>query len=247
MAKITKSTGSGRGGIFLDECSTKFELLGSPWIYTSPHAEWNTPAIHGIVKKFKKKEIIIHSGEQIDCIYYLNKGRIKTVATSPSGSQKILWYIEAGCIFGETAFFNQKPCDYNFLAITDCEVYIFPKDIIIQEIIPKSPDLTLSIIRTLSRKVHILSTQVEDCVFSKPLIRVAKLIYLLYQGHILIDNKETSTIPLTQEDIASTLGMHRVTVNQVLKHLKGLQALEDHTHLIIVKDVKILKEIFNEK
>ncbi|MEA4901616.1 Crp/Fnr family transcriptional regulator [Desulfitobacterium sp.] len=231
----------------MDEYSEGFELLGSPWIRKSTHTEWNTLTIHGVLKQFKKKEIIIHSGEHIDCIYYLKKGRIKTVALSPSGSQKILWYIDAGCIFGETAFFNQKPCDYNFLAMADCEVYIYPKDIVMQEIIPKYPELTLSIIRTLSRKVHILSTQVEDCVFNKPLIRVAKLIYLLYQGHILTDKNGTATISLSQEDIASTLGMHRVTVNQVLKHLKELQALEDHTHLIIVKDLEKLKEIFTER
>lgn len=225
---------------------TKFELLGSPWIYASSQAEWNTADVSASVKKFKKNEAIISGGEQINCIYYLDKGIIKTVATSPSGNQKILWYIEAGCIFGETAFFNQKPCDYDFLAITDCEVHIFSKDTIMHEIIPKFPDLALSIITTLSRKVHILSTQVEDCVFNKPLIRVAKLIYLLYQRHLLIDKNEDSTIHLTQEDIASTLGMHRVTVNQSLKHLKELQALEDHTHLIIVKNVKILKEVFQE-
>ncbi|SHN59423.1 Crp/Fnr family transcriptional regulator [Desulfitobacterium chlororespirans] len=227
----------------MNEGTNDFELLGSPWICENPHADWTAPAAHGIFKKFKKKEIIIHSGDQIDCIYYLNKGRIKTVAQSPSGSQKILWYIEAGSIFGETPFFNRKPCDYNFFAVTDCEIYIYPMEIIMQEIIPKFPDLTLSIIKTLSRKVHILSTQVEDCVFNKPLARVAKLIYLLHQGRILVDKRGSSSIPLTQEDIANTLGMHRVTVNQALKHLKEIQALKDHTHLMIINDLEKLKEV----
>ncbi|GAB6179619.1 Crp/Fnr family transcriptional regulator [Desulfotomaculum defluvii] len=226
--------------------NTKLELLGSPWIYTDQQIQWDSVLSKGRVKQVKKKGIIIDEGKLIDCLYYLKNGRVKTVAISPSGHQKIVWYIDSGCIFGETPFFNQKPCDYSFVALTDCEIYVFPKEVVLQEIIAKHPDLTISIIQMLSRKVHILSTQVEDFTFNKPIVRVAKLVYLLHQGHNLTDKKGTPMIPLTQEDIGGVLGMHRVTVNQALKRLKELHALEDHTRHVIVKDLDILKGIFSK-
>lgn len=232
------------GVILLQEETTKFELLGSPWICTENKTPWDNSLIKCKVKFFQKNETVINHGELIECLYYLKKGRIKTVAISPSGHQKILWYMDAGCVFGETAFFNQKPCDYSFIALTECEVHVFPKDVITLEMISKFPDLALSIITMLARKVHVLSTQIEGFAFNKPIVRVSKLIYLLHQRHNRAMKNGTAPIPFTQEEIAEILGMHRVTVNLVIKQLKEAQILDDHTHLITVKDVDKLKEIF---
>ncbi len=226
--------------------SVNFDLLGSPWIYTVQKDGWDNALLKSTVCLYKKKDFIIQSGEIIECLYYLKKGRIKTVAVSPSGQQKIMWYINASCIFGETPFFNQKPCDYNFVAVTDCEIHILSKDILFQEVIPKYPELVISLLTTMSLKIHILSTQVEDLAFNKPIIRVAKLLYQFYQGNNLKIKKGTAVIPITQEDIAGILGIHRVTVNQIIRYLKEIQALEDNTHLIIVKNIKKLQEVFSQ-
>lgn len=222
------------------------ELLSSPWIHIDQQLHWDNSAIGSQLKHYKSKEIIIRAGTLVNCLYYLKEGRLKTTAISPSGHQKILWYLETGCIFGETAFFNQKPCDYDFVAVTDCEVLLFPSEVVFQEIIPKNPSLTLSLITMLTRKVHILSTQVEDFTFNKPVVRVAKLVYLLYQENHLLNKKKPASLPLKQEDIAELLGLHRVTVNQALRYLKEIKALEDDSH-IIVKDAARLKEIFGDK
>lgn len=223
--------------------TVNIELLSSPWIHIDQQLQWDNTAIGSQVKYYKSKEIIIRAGTLLNCLYYLKEGRLKTTAISPSGHQKIMWYLETGCFFGETAFFNQKPCDYDFIAVTDCEVLRFPSEVVFQEIIPKNPSLTLSLITMLTRKVHILSTQVEDFTFNKPVARVAKLVYLLYQENHRLTKKNTASIPLKQDDIAELLGLHRVTVNQALRHLKDSKALEDDSH-IIVKDPAKLKEIF---
>lgn len=89
--------------------SINFDLLGSPWISTIQKYDWDNALEKSTVRQYKKKDFIIQSGEIIECLYYLKKGRIKTVAISPSGQQKIMWYINSCCIFGETPFFNQKP------------------------------------------------------------------------------------------------------------------------------------------
>ena len=105
------------------------------------------------------------------------------------------------------------------------------------------PMIGIGIITMLSKKVHILSTQIEDFAFNKPIVRVAKLIYLLHQRNAIAEHRQTGSIPFKQEDIGSILGIHRVTVNQALKRLKHIGALEDN-NLIIVKDLDILKTVF---
>ena len=125
----------------------------------------------------------------------------------------------------------------------ECEIYIFSREVVYKEIIPQQPDITLSIIETLARKVHILSTQVEDFTFSKAIIRIAKVIYFLYERYTAKDQNEHIKRPLTQEIIAEMAGIHRVTVNQILKQFKSQQILEERSHSIIIKDLEKLKEI----
>lgn len=132
------------------------------------------------------------------------------------------------------------------MAETDCEVKILTKDLLLQEVIPKYPELVMSLFTTMSLKIHILSSQVEDLTFNKPIIRVAKLLYQLYQGNNLKYKKGFAVIPINQEDIASILGIHRVTVNQIIRYFKKIQALEDNTHLIIIKEIDKLKEAFSQ-
>jgi len=219
------------------------DLLASPWIRIDPNIDWDHILTTSNVRVCKKGDVIINAGDSIESLYFLKSGRIKTIAISSSGNQKIMWYIDHDCFFGETPFFNHKTCDYIFVADTECEIYIFPREIVQKEIIPNHSDITLSIIETLARKVHILSTQVEDFTFSKAIIRIAKVIYFLYEGYALKEKKVPMKIPLTQEIIAEMVGIHRVTVNQVLKQFKSQQILEEHSHLIIIKNLEKLKEI----
>lgn len=219
------------------------DLLASPWIRIDKNIDWARILANNTVRVCKKGDVIINAGDSIESLYFLRTGRIKTIAVSPGGNQKIMWYIDHDCFFGETPFFNHKACDYIFVADTECEIYIFPREIVQKEILPNHADITLSIIETLARKVHILSTQVEDFTFSKAIIRIAKVIYFFYEGYALNEKKVPLKIPLTQEIIAEMVGIHRVTVNQVLKQFKSQQILEEHSHLIIIKNLEKLKEI----
>ncbi len=219
------------------------DLLASPWIRIDQNIDWDHILSHSNVRMCKKGDVIINAGDSIESLYFLKSGRIKTIAISSAGNQKIMWYIEQDCFFGETPFFNHKSCDYVFVADTECEIYIFSREVVYKEIIPQQPDITLSIIETLARKVHILSTQVEDFTFSKAIIRIAKVIYFLYEGYTAKDQNEPIKIPLTQEIIAEMAGIHRVTVNQILKQFKSQQILEERSHSIIIKDLEKLKEI----
>ncbi|SDF42779.1 Crp/Fnr family transcriptional regulator [Sporolituus thermophilus] len=219
------------------------ETLWSPWICCTHARNWEQVFHLSHRRFYKKKELIIQRGQQIDHLYYLKTGRVKTVAWNQDGQQKTIWFIEGSGIFGETPFFNNKSCDYCFLAETDCEIYLFPRDVIFHEIIPHYPDLVVSLLTTLTRKVHILSTQVEYLTFCKPIIRVARLIYLLFQNNKATGNEKPPALPVTQESLADILGLHRVTVNNVIRQLKNKQILENRPHFIIVKDEQKLHDL----
>ena len=80
----------------------------------------------------------------------------------------------------------------------------------------------------------------------KPLARVAKLIYLFYGNKKETGWKEYPSLPVSQEDIANLLGLHRVTVNQALQSLRTSGVLENNTHRIIVRNPELLRIAANQ-
>lgn len=228
-----------------DESSQRYDMLSSPWICAGEAVSWEAVLQHGVLREYRKNEVIIHAGQTLDALGYLKNGLVKTVAPEVSGQEKIIWYIETGCVLGETPLFNNKPCAYYFEAVENCQVYWFSKATVHGVILEKHPEITKFLLSILARKVHVLSTQVEDQVFLRPAVRVAKVIYLFYERKKVTGWKEYPSLPVTQEDIANLLGLHRVTVNQILQNMKSCGILENHTHRIIVRDLDLLKKAAN--
>ena len=225
-----------------EEQEKTYDMLSSPWICAGEAVSWEGVLQHGVLREYRKNDIIIQAGQELEALAYLKDGVVKTVAPEESGQEKIIWYIESGCVLGETPLFNNKPCAYYFQAVEDCRVYWFSKSTVYGVILVKYPEITRSLLSIMARKVHVLSTQVEDQVFLKPMARVAKVIYLFYSKKKETGWKEYPSLPVSQEDIANLLGLHRVTVNQALQAMRNSGILENNTHRIIVRDVELLKK-----
>ncbi len=219
------------------ETSGELVFLSSPWIDSALPSPWEDFLGLATRKTFRKNEYLISSGQILEHLYYLRKGEIKTLALNSGGQQKTLWFLAAGSVFGETPLFNRKPCAYFFQALTDCEVYLFKRDTL-EGLFARDPRVAVSLVATLTRKVHVLSCQIEDSLFCKPAVRVAKLIYLLYQSRQKAGNE---SLPITQEDIAAVLGLHRVTVNQAIGVMKREDILDIKNHQIIIRSVEKLR------
>lgn len=224
---------------------TKYDMMSSLWICSGEAVAWEGVLKYGVLKEYKKNEIIIQAGQTLEALAYLKNGVVKTVATEESGLEKIIWFIEAGGVMGETPLFNKKPCAYYFQAVQDCQVYWFSKAVLFTVILVKHPEIAKSLLTIMARKVHVLSTQVEDQFFLKSMARVAKLIYLFYRGNNEPSSKEHHLLHVTQEDIASLLGLHRVTVNQALQIMRSNGIIEVKKHRIIVLDLELLKNAAN--
>lgn len=227
----------------IDSHQLEYLALESPWIHIEQKSKWEQILPLAQHRTFPKKSIIIHPGLLINHLYYLKSGEVKTLAINEAGQKKTIWYIQSGCIFGETSLINQKPCSYTFQAMTDCEVYQIDKETLYTKVLPQYPDVALNLIQTLARKVHVLSIQVEDWTFNKPLNRVAKLLYLLYKEREP-DSTTDQPLPVTQEELADMLGVHRVTVNNVIRQFRKDGILKNEK-FILIQDIEKLKGLGN--
>ena len=217
------------------------ELLSSPWICRGTEVCWETVLPLATLREYRKNENIIQAGQTLEALGLLKSGIAKTVAVDTAGHEKIIWFMESGCVLGETPLLNEKPCAYYFQAVERCQVYWFSKEVLFGILLPRYPEINKALLSIMARKIHILSTQTEEQAFLKPLVRVAKVIYLFYANKKETGWKEYPSLPVSQEEIANLLGLHRVTVNQALQSLRIQGVLENNTHRIIVRDLERLR------
>lgn len=159
-------------------------------------------------QKFKENQMVYSHGENAESFYYLKKGRVEVFVSSPDGMEKVLAVYESGSIFGEASFFDGLPRMSSAKALSNSEIVGIKKADILMSF-QKEPFLGWSFIEILSKKVRMLSNQIDYISFLSAEKRIAQ--YLINR-----DLHDNSTIYYTHEDIAKTVGVSRVTVSRAL-------------------------------
>lgn len=177
--------------------SNNQEMLDTLW---SPFAEGRS-SIH-----YTPGQLIYLQGTQADQFYYILRGTARCFMSSEEGDERTLTLHRAGDLMGEAAFFDGEPRISSAVAVTECEVVSIDRRRL-TDVISKRPDLAFSMLQYLSRTIRLLSAHVDGNFLSADR-RVAR--------HLLSLPAIQDSIRCTHEEIASSIGMSRVTVSRVL-------------------------------
>lgn len=151
--------------------------------------------------------LIYLQGTEATCFYYLKEGRVKSYIQSEDGAERVLNIYESGSLFGEASFLDELPRVSSAVALTPCQLVPIDRELVTQEI-AKDPSLALAIMKYLARTVRLLSGQVDQMAFRPARWRVAKYLLSLSPAGGLVH--------CTQDDIAASVSVSRVTVSRIL-------------------------------
>lgn len=156
---------------------------------------------------YKKGQLIYLQGQPPEYLYCLKAGTVRTVIFSDQGEEKLLTIYRAGSIFGEASFFDGMPRVSSATAQTDCKILRLNRETV-DSLFRQYPELAFTMIAYLARTVRLLSGHVDTMSFQKANTRLA---------HLLVNHPSASTvIHVTHEELASALGVSRVTVSRIL-------------------------------
>ena len=141
------------------------------------------------------------------CFYYLKKGRVKSFIQSADGVERVLNIYQEGALFGEASFFDELPRVSSAVALTPCQLVPIDREMLLQEI-AKTPALALAMLKYLARTVRLLSDQVDDMAFRPADWRVARF--------LLSRSGKSAVLACTQDEIAASVSVSRVTVSRIL-------------------------------
>jgi len=166
-----------------------------------------------------KKEIIYFPEEASNTIYFLKTGKIKIYRLSEDGKTTTLQLLGPGEIFGESAILGQDTHDNIAEVIEDAVICAIDKRDF-QDLMEKSPDLTLSVNKFIGWRLRKIQAHVEDLVFKSARQRITSFLhrYIKSFGREMVDGWMVRPF-LTHQEIADLTATARQTVNQLLNEL----------------------------
>ena len=144
---------------------------------------------------------------------FLEKGRVRLLNLSETGKERIVLYIEPGCLFREIVLLHVSPSHpASLVALEPCEVYNFPL-LDDAEFVRRHPALMSNLVHSLGAKAGAFYSQITESVELDPQTQVCR--YL----HRLADERRTRVVNpgVSQSELALVLGLHRSTVCRIIR------------------------------
>lgn len=185
-------------------------------------------------QRFKSNQIIYRQEEIANYFYYLKDGGVQAFVTSPDGLEKTLTTYKKGEFFGEASFFDGFPRMSSAKTISASEIIPINKSDLIAYF-QNDPFLALNFIELLSKKVRLLSNEIDNISFLSAEKRIAQYILNMkqYTNH---------SIACTHDDIGNAVGVSRVTVSRTLNKFSKCNWIQTKYKKIIILNNDALLE-----
>lgn len=190
---------------------------------------------------YKPHDLIYMQEDYTNCLYLILKGRVRVFNITSAGDEITYEVLEKGRIFGESSFFQNSSRPTNVEAITDVElISVYLSDL--YPYLSQSSELSIALLKLLSHTCDYLTDLLKKAYTYDRYEKIAS--FLLDQS---IDNIDkgiiNQTIPYTHEEIATVVGLSRVTVSNVLREFVKKGYIENKYKKIIILNRNDLSDI----
>lgn len=172
-----------------------------------------------VQRKASAGEIVFSQGDPGDALYGVISGRIRISAAATDGREIYLNIMEPGDTFGEIALLDGGQRTASATATIASELVSVRREDFLG-LLGHEPALALELLRLCGQRLRWTSGMVEDAALLDVPARLAKRLIMLAREHGQA-SKAGLTVRLSQEELASFLGVSRQIVNQ---HLQGWRA-----------------------
>lgn len=184
-------------------------------------------------------------------IAIVTEGKIVQTLYSSKGTEKILYFLQPGEIFGEIDFFGGGKSSVITKALETSTISIIAKETI-EKLSISNFEAYNFFLHSISRKFRIVMFQMAGMYFNNSSEKVADvLLRLVCQNENVLSKKELTNateefiIFLTHQELADLIGCSRITVTKELNKFKDNKIVDLQNKKIIIKDIKKLKSVLS--
>lgn len=208
-------------------CSCMLEILAEK-------NEFHTPNNF----QLPNKHYLYHQGEKLNKTYILREGWILLSHHSEQGKRQVIRSILSGDLLGFQPDLH-GPSLYSAIAVQDSIICDVPN---ILQMCKQKPELALQLVWAEACEITLTELYMLNIAHRNAQEKVAFMALELYQ-RLKFRNLNKGYIipfPLTQEDIADTLGLTAIHVNRTLHKLEKNKLIRINNHELTILDYEKL-------
>ncbi len=191
-------------------------------------------ASYGKTHSYRKNSIIMNKGDESDCLYIVQQGRVKVYISDEYGAEIILRYEGAGEYFGELALVDEAPRSATVETIEDSRLTYVSKSSF-EECLHDRPEIAVKLIRAMSQRIRNLTEELSDCALKTVYQRIRTK---LTKMSVEQDGVQVISQRLTHQEIANLVGSSREMVSRLMKKLQNDGYISvQKKHISIIKNL----------
>ena len=173
-----------------------------------------------IDRRFPKGATIFEEGVGGDYMYVIQEGQVKVSKVSDDGREKILEMLSQGDFFGEMALLDREPRSASVKTTQACMLLALSRNDFLA-LLRHNPDISMELIRVLSRRLRETDEQVRGLLFERVESRTRRALRRLATEPVPAQPEWLATPSVTHQQLADLVGTSRETITRVLKDLKN--------------------------
>jgi CRP/FNR family transcriptional regulator len=191
-------------------------------------------------KSYEKGSIIFGEGDPGRYLYFVERGKVKVFRTYEDGKEHIVHILGDGDIFGEASLFNDIDYPASASSYEDSSIGTI-RNSDIEKLIRENPELSLRLIKLMSRKLVFAQQKIRDLTFNDVFSRTASQIFKLSGDYGKKSNRGIIVdVPVTRQELADMVGTTRETVSRVISRLKKDESIdEENDRLLIINEGRL--------
>jgi CRP-like cAMP-binding protein len=192
---------------------------------------------------YHKGEVILRANDIPSGISYLKSGVVRLYTLSPEGEELTLHAFRPGSFFPASWALQEQANKHYYEALNDVTLYRAPTKAVLGFILD-NPDVHFDLTTRLMIALDGFSIKLEHLVFDRAVGKTSSLLLYLADQFGKEDSSEvTIQLPFTHDNLASWLGMTRVSISQAMTKLKKRKLISYRKGLITIKDRQKLSEV----
>jgi CRP/FNR family cyclic AMP-dependent transcriptional regulator len=191
-----------------------------------------------IVRRVPSGELVCRKGEPVSAWVGVLSGLVKLQGLLPNGKTVGFTGVPAGGWFGEGSLLKDEPRLYEAVALRDSIVAYLPRSTFVL-LLDSSLAFNRFLLRQLNERLGQFIGMVERDRALAPEARLATELAALFNPQLYPGNRET--LPATQEELASLVGLSRQRANQALKRLSARGLIRVDRRGVTILDLHGLK------
>ncbi len=177
-----------------------------------------------LIKHYKKDSILFYEGERSEFLHILIQGDVKLYKTSPKGTQVQINRLSAPSLIAEFVCFEEESFPATCEFVTDGSVGLLHFKILYKYL--SIPAFSMTLIRSLTKKVLLLSSLLhQETILSSE----AKIAHLMIKKYSIFNR-------LKNNEIASMLNITPETFSRIISRFKKEQIIHFENHKLKILD-----------